>query len=158
MSRIRSEANGWVRWTPAIAKGLLAGVAGTAAMTASSSIEARIRRREVSTAPARAASVLFGVAPVDELGERRFNRAIHWGYGTTWGAFRGIVDAADVPAPMAPFVHFLAVWAGEQVVLPATGASTPVWKWARTEIGIDAWHHVVFVGATDAAYRWLNRR
>ena len=37
-----------------IGKGLVAGFAGTAAMTVSSTIEARLRRRKLSTAPARA--------------------------------------------------------------------------------------------------------
>lgn len=69
----------------AVGKGLVAGMAGTAAMTVSSTLEARLRGREPSTTPARAASKVLRVAPVDEQGERRFNNVVHWGYGTGWG-------------------------------------------------------------------------
>ena len=40
----------------AVGRGLLAGFAGTAAMTVSSTLEARIRGRAASSAPARATS------------------------------------------------------------------------------------------------------
>lgn len=70
----------------AVGKGLAAGIAGTAAMTVSSTLEANLRGRGASTTPAQAASRLLGVAPVDEQGERRFNNLVHWGYGTAWGA------------------------------------------------------------------------
>lgn len=66
----------------AVGKGLAAGIVGTAAMTVSSTLEARLRGRDPSTSPARAASKVLGVAPVDEVGERRFNTLVHWGYGT----------------------------------------------------------------------------
>ena len=56
--------------TAAVGKGLAAGFAGTAAMTLSSSVEAKLRHRPPSSNPARAASVALGVAPVDERGER----------------------------------------------------------------------------------------
>lgn len=142
----------------AVGKGLVAGVAGTAAMTVSSTLESRLRGRERSTTPARAASRVLGVAPVDEGGERRFNSLIHWRYGTSWGAVRGLLAAAGLGGVPATAVHLGAVWGGEQVVLPATGASAPASQWGTREIAIDVWHHVVYAVATGAAYHWLDRR
>ena len=46
----------------AIGKGVVAGVAGTAAMTVSSTVEARLRRRAFSTAPADAAAKVLGIS------------------------------------------------------------------------------------------------
>lgn len=66
----------------AVGKGLAAGLVGTAAMTVSSMLESKLRGREASTTPARAASKVLGVAPVDEAGEQRFNSLVHWAYGT----------------------------------------------------------------------------
>lgn len=142
----------------AVGKGLAAGLAGTAAMTVSSTLEAKVRGREASTTPARAASKALGVAPVDEQGERRFNNLVHWGYGTGWGAVRGLLGAIGLRGVAAAGGHLAAVWGAEQVVLPATGASPPATEWGATEIAIDLWHHVVYVAATDAAYAWLDQR
>jgi hypothetical protein len=127
-------------------------------MTVSSTVEIKLRGREPSTAPARAASKVLGVAPVDERGERRFNALVHWGYGTAWGSVRGLLAAAGIGRVSAPVVHLAAVWGGEQVVLPATGAGSPATELDASEVAIDIWHHVVYAIATGAAYVWLDRR
>lgn len=142
----------------AVGKGLAAGLAGTAAMTLSSRLEAKLRRREPSTTPARAASQVLGVAPVDDRGERRFNNLVHWGYGTGWGAVRGVLGAVGLSGVPAAGLHLAAVWGGEQVVLPATGAGSAATEWGGTEVAIDVWHHVVYAAATSIAYAWLDRR
>ncbi|MBA3310687.1 MAG: hypothetical protein H0U28_11665 [Nocardioidaceae bacterium] len=142
----------------AVGRGMAAGLAGTAAMTVSSTLEARLRGREASTTPARAASKVLGVAPVDEQGERRFNNLVHWGYGTAWGAVRGVLGATGVDGVPATLAHLGAVWGGEQIVLPATGAGSPATQWDSTEVVIDLWHHVVYAAATSIANGWLERR
>jgi hypothetical protein len=78
----------------AVGKGLFAGAAGTVAMTVSSTIEMKLRRRPPSSAPARAAAKLLGVEPVDEKAEARFSNIVHWGYGTAWGCVRRLLAAA----------------------------------------------------------------
>lgn len=142
----------------AVGKGLAAGLAGTAVMTVSSTLEAKVRGRQASTTPARAASKVFGVVPVDEQGERRFNNLVHWGYGTSWGAVRGVFAAVGLGGVPAALAHLAVVWGGEQVVLPATGAGSPATQWGSTEVAIDVWHHVVYAAATSIAYGWLDRR
>lgn len=141
----------------AVGKGLASGLAGTVVMTASSMLEAKLRGREPSTTPAKAASAVLGVAPVDERGEQRFNNLVHWGYGTAWGAARGALAAAGFDGVRAAAAHLAAVWGTEQVVLPATGAAEPSTTWGAKEVAIDLWHHVAYVGATSLAYRWLDR-
>ncbi|MDQ4064389.1 MAG: hypothetical protein M3122_11035 [Actinomycetota bacterium] len=83
----------------AIGKGLFAGVAGTAAMTASSTIEAKLRGRGSSSAPGQADAKVLGVEPVDEESEARFYNLVHWGYGTAWGGARGFLEAAGLSGP-----------------------------------------------------------
>lgn len=140
-----------------VGKGLFAGAAGTAAMTVSSTVEARLRGRADSSAPATAAGALLGVEPVDDDGRQRFNNLVHWGYGTVWGAARGVISATGLPAVPATLVHLGAVWGSEQVVLPATGAAPPATEWGAKEIAIDVFHHAVYVVATGLAYAWLDR-
>lgn len=142
----------------ALGMGMVAGVAGTAAMTVSSAVESRARGRTPSTTPARAASLVLGVAPVDERGERRFNVLVHWGYGAAWGTVHGALAALGVGPAARTLLHGAVVWGGAQLVLPATGAAPPASEWPREEVAVDLWHHAVYAAATSAAYRWLSRR
>lgn len=141
-----------------VGRGLVAGLVGTAAMTASRAAEARLRGRPPSPTQVRAAGRVLGVAPVDEAGERRFNQIVHWAYGTGWGAVRGIFAAVGVPAASADAAHLAAVWGAEQVVMPATGAGSPVIHGPPPDIAADLAHHVVYAVATGQAFRWLERR
>ncbi|HJQ28118.1 MAG TPA: hypothetical protein VJ827_02170 [Rubrobacter sp.] len=141
----------------AVGKGLFAGAAGTAAMTISSTLEMKIRGRPASNAPAEAAAKVLGVEPRGEEQQARFSNLVHWGYGTGWGAFRGIVGAAGLEGPGATAAHFGAVWGSEQVMLPALGVAPPFWKWGTKEVAIDTLHHLVYAGATSLAYAYLDR-
>ena len=140
----------------AVGKGLFAGAAGTAAMTVSSTAEAKLRDRAASMAPADAAGKVLGVQPRDEKGQARFSNVVHWGYGTSWGAARGVLHALGIGGSTAMAAHFAAVWGSEQVMLPSLGVAPPVWKWGPEEIAIDAWHHVVYVLATSLAFAALE--
>jgi hypothetical protein len=140
-----------------VGKGLLAGLAGTAAMTLSSTLEMKLRRRPSSTAPADAAGKVLGVQPRDEAGKKRFATAVHWAYGTAWGLARAAIGAAHVKGPAAPLAHFGAVWGAELAMLPALSVAPPVTKWRPHEVAIDVIHHAVYVTATDLAYRALDR-
>ena len=141
----------------AVGKGLFAGVVGTAAMTASSTIEAKLRGRGSSSTPGQAAAKVLGVEPVDEESEARFSNLVHWGYGTAWGVARGLLEAAGLSEPAATVAHFGAVWGSEQVLLPALDVTPPLTEWGAEEIAIDTLHHLVYATATGLAYSLLDR-
>jgi hypothetical protein len=61
-------------------------------MTASSTVM-RLRGREPSTVSAQAVGRILGVAPTGEHERRRIATFVHWGYGTGWGAARGLIGA-----------------------------------------------------------------
>lgn len=139
-----------------VGRGLFAGAVGTAAMTVSSTVEANLRDRGSSSAPADAAGKLLGVQPRDEAGRERFSNVVHWGYGTSWGAAAGLFRAAGLAGPRAAVALFLAVWGSEQVMLPALDVAPPLWESAPEEVGIDAFHHAVYVIATGIAFSLLQ--
>ena len=141
----------------AVGKGLFAGAAGTAAMTVSSTLEMKIRGRAASSAPATAASKVLGVEPTGEKEKERFSNLVHWGYGTGWGAARGVFGAMGLSGTEGAVAHFGAVWGSEQVMLPALGVAPPFWTWGVKEVAIDAFHHAVYVAATSVAYELLDR-
>jgi hypothetical protein len=136
-----------------VARGLLAGAIGTAAMTVSSTIEQKLRGREASTAPADAAMKVLGIEGFcDDGAKSRFSNAVHWAYGTAWGVPRALLDAAGVDPAAATAAHGAALCGSEQIMLPALGVAPPLWEWGVAEIAIDALHHAVYTVATGVAY------
>ena len=138
-------------------KGLFAGLAGTAAMTVSSTLEMKLSGRGASQTPAQAAEKVLDVEPEDEEAEARFSNLVHWGYGTTWGAAQGLLTSAGLSGPVATAAHLRLVWGAEQVVLPALDVSAPVFKYGSKATATDLWHHVVYAAATGIAYSYLDR-
>ena len=142
-----------------IGKGVLAGVAGTAAMTVSSTIEAKIRHRAFSTAPADAAGKVLGIKEfTDDAARSRFSNLVHWGYGTGWGVTRGLLRGAGLGPASATATHLAALWGSEQVMLPALSVAPPITLWGRNEIAIDGFHHAVYALATAIGYELLDGR
>jgi len=128
-------------------------------MTASSTLEAKLRGRAPSSAPARATAKVLGIKSFeDSIAQARFNDLSHWGYGTSWGVVRGLLDAAGVPPGKATAAHGAAVWGSAQVTLPALDVAPPAIFWGKEEIAIDAFHHTVYALATGLAYELLSSR
>ena len=142
-----------------IGKGLVAGFVGTAAMTVSSSLEARLRHRAASTAPARATQKVLGIKEFDgPIAAARFNDLSHWGYGTMWGVVRGLFGTTGITPTAATAAHGAAVWGSAQVTLPALEIAPPFFFWGKKEVAIDVLHHAVYTAATGLAYAWLDER
>ena len=139
-----------------LGKGLVAGFAGTAAMTVSSTVEQHVRGRAASSAPADATAKVLGIAEfTDDAAKERFSFLSHWGYGTGWGVVRAALGAV-LPPKAATATHLAAIWGNEQVMLPALDVAPPITMWRSKEIAIDAWHHVVYASATGATYELLS--
>lgn len=142
-----------------LGRGLVAGFAGTAAMTLSSTLEAKLRGRPASSAPARATAKVLGIkAFEDGRAEARFNDLSHWGYGTGWGVVRGLLAAVGLSPRAATVAHGAAVYGAAQVTLPALEIAPPAIFWPKQEIAIDAFHHAVYAAAAGGAYALLDGR
>jgi hypothetical protein len=140
-----------------IGMGLFAGLAGTAAMTLSSTIEMKLRQRPPSMTPAEAAGKVLGVRPESEAKKERFSNMVHWSYGTAWGGVRGLLEASGYHGRAASVLHFLAVWGVALNLLPGLKVTPPVKEWETEELAIDGFHHLIYVIATAAAYKYLKR-
>lgn len=136
-------------------RGALAGLLGTALMTISSTVEMKLRGREPSTVPAKAAGRLLGVQPRDPRGARRFTNYVHWTYGMAWGAV-GAAIHQGLDEEAATAAHLAAVWGTELVALPQLAVTPPVRDWGGKEIAIDLFHHVVYAVGVAAALRYLT--
>lgn len=140
-----------------VGRGLAAGVVGTAVMTASSTLEAKLRERGASTVPADAAEEVLGVHADDEESKAELSNAVHWAYGVGWGAARGLLGAMGLRGLEATGAHLALVWGAGLVMLPRLGVAPPASEMGAKELGVDLCHHAVYAGATGLAFAALTR-
>lgn len=140
----------------ALGKGLLAGLAATAAMTLSQMIEMKITKREPSDATIKVAEDTAGVKPATEEDKQKLSQELHWSYGTAWGVARGIIGLTGLKGIPATLVHFGAVWGTALIMLPKHDAAKPINEQKPQEIAIDALHHAVYAIAAGAVYDALD--
>ena len=124
-----------------------------ATMLVSSTVEAKLRGRAFSDAPARATAKVLGIAEFEDArAKARFSDLSHWGYGIARALIRefGLGPKAATPA------HFAAIWGSAAVMLPALEIAPPFVFWGKKEVGIDLFHHGVYAAATGLAYELLD--
>jgi hypothetical protein len=161
----------------AVARGVIAGAVGTAAMDAL--LFARYRRKgggssakdwetsagltswEQAPAPAQLGKRLVdGVFSIElpPTRARLVNNVMHWGYGIFNGTQYGIV-AESLPTPRARYgLAFGAmVWATDYVILPAAKLYEPIWKYDLRTLADDLSAHLVYGLATASVLRLLSR-
>jgi hypothetical protein len=161
-----------VSFTGSIGKGVLAGLTGTAAMTGLQLAVAKLRGRPLATpVPHRwadaPAPVQLAKKAADALGQgRRFTRedvpmlanAMHWLYGTAWGAVYGAVARSAGPRPIVGGVAFgTGVWGSSYAELVPLGIYEPPWKYPAQELALDLSYHLLYGVAVAGAYAALER-
>lgn len=140
----------------AIGKGLLAGMAATAAMTLSQIIEMKITKREASNAPVKVVDATLGLKPSSEADKQKASQEIHWAYGTAWGMSRGLIALSGLKGIPATLVHFAAIWGTALVILPKYNAAPPITEEEPKDIAVDIFHHLVYATAASLAYDALD--
>jgi len=142
----------------AIGAGLLAGLAGTAAITVSQMIEMKITGRKPGNAPVEVASKVLDVTAVSEDKKSKVSQEIHWVYGTTWGVARGMLSLTGLKGWTADLAHFAAVWGAALVMLPGLKVAPPIQEEDPKTIGIDILHHAVYALAAGLVYDMITRK
>jgi len=140
----------------AIGKGLLAGLAGTAAITISQMIEMRITKRKPGEASIKVAEQVTDVKPSTDESKAKVSQEIHWVYGTSWGIARGLIGCTGLRGLPAIAAHFAAIWTTALVLLPAFKAGPKVTEEDAKIIAIDVMHHAVYATAAGLAYDALD--
>jgi len=140
-----------------VGKGLVAGLAGTAMITLSSTVEAKIRKRPPSQTPANAALKVLRLQPVDDRAKKRLSTVVHWSYGTGWGSVRGLLELMGLRGAAATAVFFSAVFGTGLIILPKLEVAPPVKEWGLAETTLDAFHHLVYACTTGIVYDHLDR-
>ena len=136
----------------ALGKGILAGLAGTLAITASQMIEMKMTHRKSSDTPAKAAEKVLNVEATDKEHKDQFVQQVHFTYGTAWGVMRGALDLAGLKGFPATAAHYSVVWGTAMTLLPSLKLAPPVTKWGAEEIAKDGFHHLVYATVAGLVY------
>ncbi len=127
----------------AIGRGVLAGAAGTAVMTAAQTAYYKAIGGEPSSTPAEVAKrVIRGVLEreVSDGQTDALNNGMHWLYGTGWGALYGLA----VRRPTRGVRFALIVWGASLIELPAMKLAPPIWEMKPASIAPDLGFHLLY--------------
>ena len=134
----------------AAVRGLLAGLAGVAAMTAAEKLEQMITDRPNSYVPAHTLERLLRL-PAEPDDERLgLNWAMHWGQGILLGAVRGLMAERGVRGPVGSFLFMNLRLLNDQSLENATGVGAPPWTWPVDEQVIDLLHKAIYAFVAGA--------
>ncbi len=159
-----------------VAHGLAAGLAGTAAMTASQKLVGRFERPaserssrgdpandpwKSAPAPGKVAKRLleaFGrEVPAARIG--LLTNVVHWGYGTAWGTIYGLVQGTRRRNPLGRGLIFgTGVWTMSYIELVPVGLYEPPWRYPATTVAKDLSYHLVYGAGVAGAFELLARR
>ena len=129
-------------------QGLLAGLAGVAAMTLAEKIEQLITKRPNSYVPAHTLQTLLGHS--EKSNDDYTNWAMHWGEGILLGAVRGIMAQKGIRGPVASFLFMNLRLLNDQTLENSTGVGALPWTWPKDEQTIDLIHKGIYAFVTGA--------
>ena len=148
----------------ALPKGVLAGLAGTTAMTATLGLEKALRRNvrgpvdyDASPHVVTAASAVLRWKPRTGTQRRALFLLVHWGYGSAVaGAYPLLrsVSSNDVAAGAAFYAGCQSM---AMTLFPTLGGTPPPWRWRKDIFISSLVQHAVYSAVVAAAWRRLSQ-
>src|SRR5215212_383161 len=131
-----------------LARGLLAGAVGVAAMTLAEKLEQAVTGRPGSYVPAHTLERLLGLPARPDSERLWLNWAMHWGQGILLGAARGVMAERGIRGPVGSFIFANIRLLNDQTLENATGVGSPPWTWPVDEQVIDLVHKGIYAFTT----------
>ncbi|MFI7444906.1 hypothetical protein [Nonomuraea indica] len=128
----------------AVWQGLVAGLAGTAVMTAAEKIEQRWSGRPDSHVPARVLARLTGRPERARRQPRARNLAMHYGQGALIGVLRSVMANVGLRGVWSSAMFTVVRLTNDQILENATGVGAPPQTWPRAELAVDVLHKSVY--------------
>ncbi|MDO9706777.1 hypothetical protein [Paracraurococcus lichenis] len=141
-----------------LAEGLLAGLAGVAAMTLAEKLEQAVTGRPNSYVPAHTLERLLGLPRRPDRERLGLNWAMHWGQGIVLGPVRALMARRGMRGPMGSFLFLNLRLLNDQSLENATGVGAPPWTWPVEEQWVDLLHKGVYAFVAGAVADRLVRR
>ena len=140
----------------ALLKGVAAGAVGTGAITAYQMVQMKLQGGEPSTVPADAVEKVLPVSTSSEQEKMKLAHLTHWGYGTGWGAVRGLLGATRMSGTAASTLFFGLVWGSALTMLPALDLAPKPQNWEAKALGEDAMMHGIYAAVVGLAYEAMS--
>lgn len=146
----------------AVARGVAAAAAGTAAMTGVQTAYYKAKDIEPSSTPAEVAKRIVEGVLRREVPEERMsalNQAMHWFYGSSWGLLYGIAAGSSrTPAPVlaSGTALGLGVWSASRTQMAAMQIAPPPWQDPPSSLAMDVGFHLVYGLAGATVFRVLR--
>lgn len=133
-----------------VLNGLLAGLAGAAAMTVAEKLEQLLTHCPNSYVPAHTLERLLGLEHKPANQRLVLNWTMHWGQGVLLGIVRALMAEKGVRGPIGSYLFMNLRLLNDQSLENATGIGAPPWTWAVDEQAIDLIHKGIYAFATGA--------
>jgi hypothetical protein len=118
-------------------RSVLAGAAGTAAMTAAYAVERRLRPAargpldyDDSTVPGQIVVSILHLPHVLDRDDEQIGMALRWSYGSAFGLWHGLLRRR-LPEPRASAAFEATLLTATLSLFPLLGRTPPPWRWPR---------------------------
>jgi len=146
-----------------IVRSVLAGTAGTAALTLAYAAERRLRPRvrgpldfDDSLVPGQIVAGIMHLPHVTAREDRELGLMLRWGYGSAFGIWHGTLrQMAGEPWASAGF--FATLMTATFTLFPLLGRTPPPWRWPPDVLATSVGTHVAYVATLAAVDDGLSR-
>jgi hypothetical protein len=144
-------------------RSVLAGTAGTAAMTLVYDAERRLRAGvrgpldyDDSLVPGEIVAMIMHLPHVTARGDRDLGLALRWSYGSAFGLLHGLLRRR-IGEPWASVAFGCTLMTATLTLFPVLGRTPPPWRWKPAVLATSVGTHVVYVAAVAAVDDGIRR-
>jgi hypothetical protein len=145
-------------------RSVLAGAAGTAAMSLVYAGERRLRPGhrgpldyDDSLVPGQIVGVIMHLPHVTARGDRDLGLALRWSYGSAFGLWHGVLRRL-LGEPWASAAFGATLMSATFSLFPLLGRTPPPWRWPPSTMATSVGTHVVYVAAVAALDDGIRRQ
>lgn len=131
-------------------RSVVAGAAGTAAMSLAYGTERRLRNAtssldyDDSLVPGEIVASVLRLPDVTGREEAELGMALRWGYGSAFGMWHGVLRRV-LPEPWAALVFGGTLMSATLILFPVLGRTPPPWRWPPSVIATSFGTHAAYV-------------
>jgi len=145
-------------------RSVVAGAAGTAALTAAYAAERRVRRShegqldyDDSLVPGQIVVSVMHLPHVTARGDRDLGLALRWSYGSAFGLLHGVLRRA-VGEPWASAAFGATLMTATVTLFPLLGHTPAPWRWPPDVMATSLGTHAAYVAGVAAVDDGIRRR
>jgi hypothetical protein len=144
-------------------RSILAGSAGTLALTLAYATERRVRRGhrgqldyDDSLVPGQIVASIMHLPHVTDREENELGLALRWGYGSVFGLWHGILRRR-FSEPLASTLFGATLMSATLTLFPLLGRTPPPWRWPKDVMATSLGTHVAYVVAVATVDNTLGQ-